>query len=125
MKVFKQRWLLFIVFFTILLLGMLLINLWLSPGGSISLYQKVSNSDYNDFSDLLTDEYKDRFSKDEFNEIKHALDSNTPYQISEYTVIKSKDSWILINKSPDGKNEILGIEIVNKDKVANLEELFK
>ncbi len=104
---------------------MLLINLWLSPGGSISLYQKVSNSDYNDFSDLLTDEYKDRFSKDEFNEIKHALDSNTPYQISEYTVIKSKDSWILINKSPDGKNEILGIEIVNKDKVANLEELFK
>jgi hypothetical protein len=113
----RRKWL-FIGVFVISLSGMLLMNLlFFRPGGSIELYQKMSNSNYVEFSKLLENDFKDRFTEEDYEKIKKSLDSENPNQISEYTIIKNKDSWIIVNVSPDGKGTILNIKEINDIEV--------
>lgn len=103
---------------------MILINLWSRPSGSISLYQKMSNADYKQFYNLLNDTYQEKFSEEDYKDIQKVLEGSAD-QISEYSIIKYSDHWLIVNKSPDGKDEIISIKALNKEEITKLEKLIK
>lgn len=124
MRSIQKKWWLSIVFFLVLIFGMILINLWFRPSGSISLYQKMSNADYDQFYNLLNDTYQEKFSEKEYKEIQKVLGESAD-QINEYSIIKYSDNWLIVNKSPDGKNEIINIKVINHEEITKLEKLIK
>ncbi|MEX3711914.1 hypothetical protein ABFV99_05910 [Cytobacillus horneckiae] len=53
-------------FFLLLIIGMILINLWASPKGAISLHKKMSNSDdYQELEKLFYEDSRQEFSQEE------------------------------------------------------------
>lgn len=124
MRSIQKKWWLSIVFFLVLIFGMILINLWFRPSGSISLYQKMSNADYDQFYNLLNDTYQEKFSEEEYKEIQKVLEESAD-QINEYSIIKYSDNWLIVNKSPNGKNEIISIKVINHEEITKLEKLIK
>ncbi|UII54844.1 hypothetical protein LS684_14415 [Cytobacillus spongiae] len=105
--------------------GLLLIYTYNQPKGTISLFQDMNHSEYKDFMDLLTDEYKETFSEGEYQTLKSILDKETPYEMSEYSLIKTKENWILVKKSPDGRNYISNIKVLNQDGIEQLEDILE
>lgn len=124
MRSVQRKWRESIIFFLVLIFGLILINLWFRPAGSISLYQKMSNADYDQFYKLLNDTYQENFSEEEYENIKKVLEDSAD-QVSEYSIIKYSDNWLVVNKSPDGKNEIISIKVINQEEINDLEKLIK
>lgn len=113
----------FLVVWTIIL--SVIYFVFVQPIGSIKLYQDVNKAkEYKDISKLIDDEYIGQFTEADFNTLKDAMSKDSPNEINEYSIFKYNDQWILIEKSPGIKNNILNIKVLNEDEVKTLDPFF-
>lgn len=111
-------------FFLLLIIGMILINLWASPKGAISLHKKMSNSDdYQELEKLFSEDRRQEFSQEEYEEI-HMVLKDIPEQLNEVSIFEYADKWLIVNKSPDGSNKILSIEVLDKEDGDLIEKIL-
>lgn len=111
-------------FFLLLIIGMILINLWASPKGAISLHKKMSNSDdYQELEKLFSEDRRQEFSQEEYEEI-HMVLKDIPEQLNEVSIFEYADKWLIVNKSPDGSNKILSIEVLDKEDGDLIEKIM-
>lgn len=105
-----------------MLVIMFLLYLLLSrPIGSIKLYEDLNKAqEYKDIEKLIDDEYIDQFSEIDLKLLKDIMDEDSPYEINEYSLFKYNDKWVLIEKSPGTKDNILNIKILNEDNIETL-----
>lgn len=122
MKKHRNRLILGACVFFLSLAGYFLITneVWY-PKGSIKLYQEMAFGDYEEFSKLLVDDY--HITEEEYQDIKKVIDR--PDQISEYTIFKQKDKWIIVSKSPDGNNKIRDIKIIDSEDISALKPFLE
>lgn len=113
-----------IAFFLLLIIGMILINLWASPKGAISLHKKMSNSDdYQELEKLFYEDSKQEFSQEEYEET-HMVLKDIPEKLNEVSIFEYADKWLIVNKSPDGSNKILSIEVLDKEDGDLIEKIL-
>lgn len=113
-----------IAFFLLLIIGMILINLWASPKGAISLHKKMSNSDdYQELEKLFYKDSRQDLSQEEYEEI-HMVLKDIPEQLNEVSIFEYADKWLIVNKSPDGSNKILSIEVLDKEDGDLIEKIL-
>lgn len=113
-----------IALFLLLIIGMILINLWASPKGAISLHKKMSNSDdYQELEKLFSEDRRQEFSQEEYEEI-HMVLKDIPEQLNEVSIFEYADKWLIVNKSPDGSNKILSIEVLDKEDGDLIEKIL-
>ncbi|MEC1158992.1 hypothetical protein [Cytobacillus horneckiae] len=113
-----------IAFFLLLIIGMILINLWASPKGAISLHKKMSNSDdYQELEKLFYKDSRQDLSQEEYEEI-HMVLKDIPEKLNEVSIFEYADKWLIVNKAPDGSNKILSIEVLDKEDGDLIEKIL-
>ncbi|PKG29487.1 hypothetical protein CWS20_08180 [Cytobacillus horneckiae] len=103
---------------------MILINLWASPKGAISLHKKMSNSDdYQELEKLFYKDSRQDLSQEEYEEI-HMVLKDIPEKLNEVSIFEYADKWLIVNKAPDGSNKILSIEVLDKEDGDLIEKIL-
>lgn len=119
----KKIWLPVMVFFGSLI-GLIIINLYFRPTGTIALYQKMTNADYKQFEKIIDDTYQSEFTEEDYVEMAKVFAEHAN-ELSEYAIFKYEDKWMIINTSPDGKNKIRSIKIIDDKEIATLEKMMQ
>lgn len=95
------------------------------PSGSIELYYQLQRTDdYQEFRQLADHEYINAITKKYFVALKKIMSSESPYTINEYAIFKYENEWIIVRQSPSKDNAIFNIEIIEGDKIKNVENYF-
>lgn len=95
------------------------------PSGTIKLYQDINKAkEYKDVIKFIDDEYTDQFTEIDFKNLKEAMGNDSPNEVNEYSIFKYNNRWVLIEKSPGMKNNILNMKVLNEDEVKTLEPFF-
>ncbi|MCJ7842519.1 hypothetical protein MUB24_16775 [Lederbergia sp. NSJ-179] len=121
----KQSSFFLIVLLLMLVIMFLLYLLFSRPIGSVKLYEDLSIAkEYKDIEKLIDDEYIDQFRETDFKLLKNSMGKDSPNEINEYSIFKYNDKWILIEKSPGTKNNILNIKVLNEDNIKTLNQFL-